>query len=65
MLIFWSIDLSRLRVAARDDARRASRREDAGRRFTFVTTADLDDGRPETVGAEGTTGTAVLGGAGD
>jgi hypothetical protein len=65
MLIFWSIDLSRVRVAAREDARRASRREDTVRRFIFVATADLGDRRRETVGAEGTAGTAVLGGAGD
>src|SRR5882672_4034201 len=64
MLIVRSIELSRARVAAREDERRDSRREDAGRRFTFVTTADLGPRRLETAGAEGTTGTARLGGGG-
>jgi hypothetical protein len=65
MLIFRSIDLSRARIAAWEDERRNSLREDTVRRFTFVTIgADLGDRRPETVGAEGTTGTAMLGGGG-
>jgi hypothetical protein len=65
MLIFRSIDLSWARIAAWEDERRNSRREDTARRFTFVTIgADLGDRRPETVGAEGTTGTAMLGGGG-
>jgi hypothetical protein len=63
MLIFRSIDLSRARIGAWEDERRASRREDAVRCFTLVTIgADLGDRR--TVGDDGTTGTATLGGGG-
>jgi len=62
MLIVRSIDLSRARVAAREDERRDSRREDTVRRFTIG--ADLGPRRLETAGAEGTTGTARLGGGG-
>src|ERR1700730_9464248 len=54
--------LSRARIAAWEDERRNSRREDTVRRFTIG--ADLGDRRPETVGAEGTTGTDMLGSGG-
>ena len=62
MLSVRSTCFSRARIGAREDERRSSRREDAVRRFTIG--ADLGDRRLEAVGAEGTTGTAKLGGGG-
>jgi hypothetical protein len=62
MLSFRSSGLSRARIATWEDERRKSRREDTVRRFTIG--ADLGDRRLEADGAEGTTGTARLGGAG-
>jgi len=66
MFNFESSSLSWPR-AARADARRDSRRDvDARSRYTLLTIgADLDDTRPETAGtADGTVGTAMLGGGG-
>jgi hypothetical protein len=62
MLSVRSTCLSRARLGAREDERPNSRREDTVRRFTIG--ADLGDRRLEAVGAEGTTGTARLGGGG-
>src|SRR5450759_384287 len=67
MLSSRSRSLSRRRMASWADERRNSRRDKvAARRFTLVTICvDLGEGRLEAAGgAEGTTGTDMLGDAG-
>ena len=68
MLRVLSICLSRERVEARVDERRALLRDSGvvGRSTRVTRGVDLGDSRLETAGArEGTEGTAMLGGGGD
>jgi hypothetical protein len=67
MLNFESSSFSRAREVRADERRNSRRDARASWRVAFRTIgADLEDRRPETGGAaDGTTGTAMLGGGGD